>query len=265
MPSGEPTSPASAQPNGPLAGRVAVVSGGTAGNGEAIAARLAAAGAGVFIFGRNQGELDHTLQALAHAGHRVAGTTGDQADPAAVRRIFAAVDDAFGRVDILVNNAGVPAGSLLTPDDQRWRYELHADLDGYIDCTRQALSRIRRHPQGHIVNIGAVLPRTRAPAPTLLVAAKAAIRAYSETLRRELAPMGIAVSLVEPDRVGTRFFAAHSELSDPRMQGARQAEGSMITPEDVAAAVWFCVDPSSRCSVSLVRVEPRQRVSRADF
>lgn len=240
-----------------LTGRTAVISGGTSGIGRATAALLAAEGAHVLLFGREQQDVDATLRELGSASGRVVGTAADQARPEDVARVFATADRELGRIDILVNNAAVHGGAITEADDETWRYELHADLDGYIDCTRQAITRMRRQGGGHIVNIGSISARRQRAGSSLYVAAKSAIHGYSNALRKELAADGIKVSLIEPGMVGTGIFEDDAGVADPDRQQAMQHQGSMLKPQDIAVAVHYCLTQPERCTIGLIRLVPR--------
>ncbi len=240
-----------------LSGRTAVISGGTSGIGRAIAALLAAEGAQVLVFARQQEELDQTLAELRPVSGRVVGAVADQSNPGDVKRVFSTADRELGQVDILVNNAGVFAGAITDEDDDAWRLHLHTDLDGYIDCTRHAVARMRRQGGGHIVNIGSMSAVHRTGGHSLYVAAKAAIAGYSEALREEVDGDGIKVSLIEPGMVGTPIFGADSAAGNAATQHEREQEGSMLKPQDVAVAVHYCLTQPDRCTISLLRIEPR--------
>lgn len=248
-----------------LDGRNAVISGGTSGNGRAIAALLAAEGANVLFFGRQQSSVDETLAELRGASGRVVGLVADQTDPDSVAEVFARADQEFGGVDILVNNAAIYAGPIADLAEEEWRYHLHTDLDGYIDCSRHAIDRMRRQGGGHIVNIGSMSAVNRTAGHSLYVAAKAAVQGYSRALGREVESDGIKVSLIEPGLVGTPIFSQDTdpERADPRKQRERQQEGSMLKPEDIAVAVQYCLTQPERCTISLVQVEPARHTKRA--
>jgi NADP-dependent 3-hydroxy acid dehydrogenase YdfG len=235
-------------------GKTVLISGGTTGIGRATAALLAAEGANVFIFGRHERELRATLDYLSDATGSVFGAKADHSRPDDVRRVFAQVDERFGAVEILVNNAGVSAGAVAEDGDPEWRYELAADLNGYIDCTRHAIERMRRRGGGHIVNIGSISAVHVNAGMSLYVAAKSAIAGFSRALRKELGAERIKVSLIEPGMVGTEIL--EGEDSEPAVQKREQERGAMLKPEDIAVAVHYVLTQPARCTVSRLQIQP---------
>ncbi len=240
-----------------LAGRNVLITGGTTGIGRATAALLVANGANVFIFGRHQPELDEALATLENGRTRTAGITADQADPGDVVRVFTTIEREFGPLDVLVNNAAVPGGPAAAGGEAEWRYRLNADLLGYIDCTRRALTQMRGRKRGHIVNIGSTSAEYASEGSSLYVAAKMAIRGFSRALRSEVAKDGIRVTLIEPGLTGTSFFDEEGEeIADAAVQRREQKKGAMLKAEDVAVAVHYCLTQPERCNVSFLQVEP---------
>jgi NADP-dependent 3-hydroxy acid dehydrogenase YdfG len=238
-----------------LEGKSVLVTGGTTGNGHAIAALLAEEGAKVCIFGRHQDVLDRALDRLRQINPHVTGLVADQSRAADLDRVFALVEREFGALDVLVNNASVEAGALTEGSDADWRYRLESDLLGYVDCTRRAVARMQDRG-GHIVNIGSIVAEHTNAGSSLYVAAKSAIRGFSRALRKEVAKQNIKVSLIEPGMIGTEFFGADEEESDPTYQQAEEARGTMLKPQDIAVAVNYCLRQPARCSISLLQIEP---------
>jgi NAD(P)-dependent dehydrogenase (short-subunit alcohol dehydrogenase family) len=239
-----------------LAGRNVIVTGGTTGIGRAIAALLATEGANVLIFGRQSQDLKAALDGLKTAPGKVTGLTADVTRAEEVRGVFEAVDREFGGLDVLVNNAGLNTGQITEGSDAEWRYDLQTLLGGYIDCTRHAVERLRQRGGGHIINIGSISAAHQNAGMSLYVAAKAAIHGYSQSLRKELGPENIKVSVIEPGMVGTGIL--DEEYADPQVQRQEQKRGAMLKPEDIAVAVHYCLTQPPRCNISLLRIEPRQ-------
>lgn len=236
-------------------GKNVLVSGGTTGNGRAIAELLAAYGANVFIFGRHEAELREALTACRRGRGRAHGIVADQARAEDIARLFATTDRELGGLDFLVNNAAVPAGGIEEGDDAAWRYRLEADLLGYIDCTRHALRRMRARGGGHVVNVGSISAVHHNKGMSLYVAAKSAIRGFSRALRKEVAEDNIKVSLIEPGMIGTDFLGG--EEGDPEVQRRDEERGAMLKPEDIAVAVHYILTQPPRCTISLLQIEPR--------
>lgn len=238
-----------------LEGKTILVTGGTTGNGLAIAALLAEEGAKVCVFGRHKDAFDRALGRLRSVNPQVTGLVADQARAADLDRVFDQVDRELGALDCLVNNASVEAGALTEGSDADWRYRLESDLFGYVDCTRRAVARMQERG-GHIVNIGSIVAEHENGGSSLYVAAKSAIRGFSLSLRKEVADQNIKVSLIEPGMIGTEFFSDDEDESDPAYQKKEQIRGAMLKPQDIAVAVNYCLRQPDRCTISLLQIEP---------
>src|SRR5262245_40427123 len=139
-----------------LAGKIAIVTGGTRGIGRAIAERLLREGARVAICGRSQQLLDPAVSHMAALGD-IFGAAADVTSAPQVAEFFAAVDRHFGALDILINNAG--AGVFrkvgeMSPEE--WRQNIDLNLSGVFYCSREALARFTRRGGGFIVNISSL-------------------------------------------------------------------------------------------------------------
>jgi 3-oxoacyl-[acyl-carrier protein] reductase/bacilysin biosynthesis oxidoreductase BacG len=141
-----------------IAGRVAIVTGGSRGIGRAVAERLCREGAHVAVCARNQYSLAEAQRAIEAVGAgRVLTVEADLTDPAAAGRVVDAAVAAWGRIDILVNNAGAARG---LPFDEltheRWMENLQLKLFGYLRMARLVLPHLRKNGWGRIVNIAGV-------------------------------------------------------------------------------------------------------------
>ncbi|WP_337176179.1 SDR family oxidoreductase [Paludisphaera sp.] len=233
-----------------IAGKGAIVTGGTTGIGRATALRLAADGAKVLICGRHQRELDDAMADLREAGGEVHGMTVDLSRREDATRLFAEADRLLGRVDILVNNAALGAGGIGDESESDWEYVIRTNLIGYLACAREAIARMRAAGAGHIVNIGSMSADVREEGSSVYVATKSAIQGFSESLRKEVNKLGIKVSLIEPGAVGT-------DMQPDKETHAAQAEsGEMLKAEDIADCVLFCLTQPWRCDVVAVSIRP---------
>lgn len=239
-----------------LQGKAVVISGGTTGIGRATARLLAAEGAKTLIFGRDPQALQDALtdlQSAAQNGGEVYGLTADQSDPHDVQRVFAEADAKLGGVDILINNAALAAQSITDSDYAEWESVVKTNILGYMACCRQAIDRMTPKGAGHIVNIGSLSAKVREEGSDIYVATKAAIEGFSEALRKKINGQGIKVSLIEPGLVGTDMTA---ENTPPAEQPQKEAEGGMLTAEDLAQSVLYVLRQSPRCDVILVQIRP---------
>jgi 3-oxoacyl-[acyl-carrier protein] reductase len=188
-----------------LKGRVAVVSGASAGIGRAIAEGFAAAGADVVI-GSRRGA------ASARAADERAGATGrtavpvaaDVATPAGVDRLLDAAKTRFGRLDILVANAGgPPAGSGLALTDAQWEQAFNQNLMSAVRLIRGAVPTMRANRWGRILTV--ITSGVKVPLPQLILSNvfRSGVVAFTKTLSFELAPHNILVNNLAPGRIDT--------------------------------------------------------------
>ncbi|MSU72683.1 MAG: SDR family oxidoreductase [Opitutus sp.] len=207
----------------PLKDHVALVTGGTKGFGAGIAAKLAAAGARVWVTGRDAAAL---AQAARNAGIQV--LRADATVPADWDRVIAEIIGATGRLDILVNNAGggVKIAPAAEQSDETIAASLALNLTAAMYGCRRAAPIMQRQKSGIIVNISSVCSRHSWPGWGVYGAAKAGLENFSKSLYLELRPHGVRVTTVIPSWGATQFTNA-----------------SGLGPRD-AATLEKCIQPS---------------------
>jgi 3-oxoacyl-[acyl-carrier protein] reductase len=233
-----------------LAGRVALVTGGSRGIGRAIAERLARDGADVAITThREPGEA--TLAAVRAEGVRALAVAADLADPEAPGRAVTAAHAAFGRLDILVNNAGGSAiMPLLDTSAAEWDAVFALNTRGPFLALQAAARLMTGQGRGAIVNIASVAAHGPRPGLPAYAAAKAAIVSLTRSAAAALAPHGIRVNTVSPGLIETRIWErfraepAGAALFEERMAGITMKRAG--TPEEIADAVSFLVSDEAR-------------------
>ena len=231
-----------------LAGKFAIVTGGTRGIGRAIGERLLEEGAGVALCARSSDAVERAVEELRPRG-RVFGAAADVTHPAAVRRFFESVDEAFGALDILVNNAGAAhfskVGEMLEED---WHRHIDLNLSGPFHCSREALPRMIRRGGGSIVNISSLAAKNAFSGGAAYNAAKAGLNAFTEALMLDHRHDRIRVTTIMPGSVDTGFGGDREKRSGDTSW--------MIAPEDVAEIVAMVLRMPGRTMVSSVEVRP---------
>ena len=231
-----------------LAGRTAVVTGGSRGIGLAVVRLLAASGARV-ITGAQRSSPE--IEALAR-GHRVTFAEVDLADPAGPAHLVAMAGD---RVDILVNNVGATRarpGGFLSITDEDWAASLTLNLMAAVRATRAALPGMLAAGSGAIVMTSSVNARLPDPAVLDYSAAKAALANFAKALSREVGPHGIRVNTVSPGPVATDLWlgsdgvaatvshATGTTPGDVQSQAAAQsASGRFSQPDEIADLILY--------------------------
>lgn len=194
----------------PLQERRVLVTGATSGIGRATAAAVIAAGGRVALLARSADD----VQDLAHElGERATPAVGDVTDPDSVATAVSAAADAMGGLDGLVCSAGAvrPGGIMATtPDD--WRRTFDVNVLGVLHAVGAALPHLRAASLADVVNISSMSGRRRASvAMGIYSASKFAVHVLSDSLREELAPEGVRVTIVSPGYVRTPIFDAVSD------------------------------------------------------
>lgn len=221
--------------------KVAIVTGASRGIGAAIAARLARDGFAVVVnYAGSQASAEALVSQIEAAGGRALAFRADVADPAAVARMFEAVEAAFGGVDVLVNNAGImKLAKLADSDDALFDSQIAVNLKGTFNALREAARRLRNG--GRIVNFSTSVVGLRLETYGVYVATKAAVEAMTPVLAKELRGRSITVNAVAPGPTATDLFldGKSPELVE-RMAKMNPLE-RLGTPDDIAACVAFLV------------------------
>lgn len=236
-----------------LAGKRVLITGGAGGVGRAVAERMLEAGARVLVTDRDEGALRQLSGMFASKG-TLESVTADLSGSTGLERVFDRVDAWLGGLDILVACAGVGSGPLMEMDDAGWRYVIESNLVSYVACTKGAIDRIKAggRRDGMIILVGSISVHIKAVGESVYNAAKGGVASFAETLRKELIPEGIRLTLIEPGAIGSAMQDAYSaEQRDREMQAFK-----MLPPGEVAAAIMFAATRPAGVDVVTLRIEP---------
>ena len=227
-----------------LAGKVAIVTGGSRGIGAAITKRLAADGASVaFTYAKGADAAASVVKEIEGAGGKAIAIQADAADAAAVKAAIEKAFATFGRLDVLVNNAGTaipkPFAETTLEDMDR---VIDINVRGTLVETQAALKHMK--PGGRIIMIGSsVGERVLVPGLVAYSATKGAVKMFSQGLSREVASLGITVNNVQPGPIDTELNPAAGDWAVP--QKAATALDRYGRVEEIAAVVAFVAGPES--------------------
>ena len=228
-----------------LAGKNAVVTGGTRGIGLAIAEALALAGAGVAICGRTPDNVESAVRQLTNKSKsKVVAKVADVRSSTEVGSFFEYLDRELGQVDIVVNNAGVGIfKSTAELNVEEWQKTLDTNLSGVFYCCKEALRRIRNRG-GYIINISSLAGKNAFAGGAAYNASKFGLNGLSEAMMLDHRNDNVKVSYILPGSVATEFSSG---------SGGEQWK---IAPEDVAEIVLMLLKTPARTLISRVEVRP---------
>ena len=245
---------------GKLDGQVVIVTGASAGIGEASSRRLAAEGATVVLAARRGDRLEALCRELESAGGRALAVAGNVTSPEDRQRLIQETMRTFGRIDGLVNNAGYgQRGPIELVPIEAIRENFETNLFSLIALTQLAIPIMRSQRSGRIVNISSVAGRIARPLSSVYDATKHALEAISDGLRGELAQFGIKVVIIEPGFIITEFMGVATENARPIIENAgpyserferltavvQRMRKMAGRPEDIAEVVFKALSASS--------------------
>lgn len=235
-----------------LHGKRVLITGGAGGVGSAVAQRMVAAGAKVLLADRDELELRQAIAKLAPSSD-IEAVTADLSSPSGLKRMFDRVDTWLGGLEILVACAGVGSGPLLEMDDAAWRYVIESNLVSYVACTKGAIDRIKEGGSKHgmIIFVGSISVHIKAVGESVYNASKGGVASFAETLRKELIPESIRVTLIGPGAIGSALQPYSAERRAAEMEAYK-----MLPAGEVAEAILFAATRPPGVDVVTLRIEP---------
>lgn len=243
------TNAAQLNKNTPLAGKVALVTGGSRGIGRAIALKLASLGADIAICGREEGKLEESVAALRSVGGRAEAFRADVTKTKEVTQLVRDTEARLGSIAILVNNAGIGVfGPVHEKSEEEWDRLMDTNLKSVFLVSKAVVPGMIERQGGDIVNISSLAGRNVFPGGGIYCASKWGVQGLSGCMAEELREHGIRVSTVCPGSVATEFSGRGPK--DPT---------KVLRPEDVAHAAAMLVTQSNQSFVSEVHLRPLRK------
>jgi 3-oxoacyl-[acyl-carrier protein] reductase len=224
--------------------KVALVTGGGRGLGEAISMTLAREGAHVAVGDINFSDAERVADAIRKMGGKSAAIKADVSKENDVKALVAKAADSLGTIDILVNNAGIIyQGSVAEMSEESWVRVLDVNLKGVFLCSREVMPILKRKRSGKIINLGSLAGKVGGLAVGANYAvSKAGVICLTKSLAKELAPYGINVNCLAPGVIDTEMT---KEL--PREDLRKSIPlGRLGEAQDVANAVLFFASEESK-------------------
>ncbi|AOI70141.1 glucose 1-dehydrogenase [Burkholderia multivorans] len=231
-----------------LAGKVAIVTGGSKGIGAGIAKALAAEGASVVVnYASSKAGADAVVSAITAADGRAVAVGGDVSKAADVQRIVDTAIDTYGRLDILVNNSGVYEFATIEEiTEDHYRRQFDTNVLGVLLTTQAAVKHLGEGAS--IINISSVVTSITPPATAVYSGTKGAVDAITGVLARELGPRKIRVNAINPGVVVTEGTHSAGVIGSDFETGALSQTplGRLGQPDDIAAIAVFLASDDAR-------------------
>jgi NAD(P)-dependent dehydrogenase (short-subunit alcohol dehydrogenase family) len=224
-----------------LEDKIALVTGGAAGIGRAIAETFAHEGAKVLVADRDGEAAKEVADAIVKSNGAASAHQVDVTDTAQVKVLMEEIDKTHGRLDVLVNNAGVgERADFRHLSDEAWERVWSVNLDGTVRCAREAFSLLKSSGKASIINLSSIMATKHTRQMAVYSATKGAVSALSRSLAVEYAPYGIRVNTLLPGYVETALIGRY--LQNPMIAKALLTQTPLRrfgTPQDIANAALF--------------------------
>ena len=227
-----------------LSGQRVIITGGAGGVGRETASRMIERGARV-VSADIPGATRHASGAILFAGNLAHREELD--------RLFAFADAQLGGLDILVAAAGLPADALMDISEAGWREVIDSNLSSYLGCAKRAIERIRANGRedGQVILVGSISVHIKAVGESVYNASKGGVALFAETLRKEMIPEKIRVTLIEPGAIAT-----HLQPYDDAHLAEFERREEMLPAAEVAEAIMFAATRPPGVDVVTLRIEP---------
>lgn len=234
------------------------ITGASSGIGEATAKCLAAEGALVVLSARRQEKLDLLAQDIRAAGGRCETMPVDVADRAAMEEVGRRLAE-LGGVDILINNAGtMPISPIISGRVDEWERMIDVNIKGVLYAINAVYPGMAERKGGHIVNISSVAARLTFQSAGVYAGTKHAVRAISDTLRKEAIRYGVRVTDIQPGSVDTELpdSIVHEKIRSAVKDNMYADTMPILKPEDIASGILYAVTQPPHVDVCELMIRP---------
>jgi serine 3-dehydrogenase len=243
--------------------RTVLITGASAGIGEACARAFAAAGARLVLAARRSEQLEALARELA-ASHDTEShlLTLDVRDLGVVTHVLSELPPEWAEIDVLVNNAGLGRGldPLHDGNPAEWDEMIDTNLKGLLYVTRVVLPGMIERGRGHVINLGSTAGHEVYPGGAVYCATKHAVRAVTQGIRHDALGTGVRVSTVDPGMVETEFSIVRFHGDAERAKNV-YAGMTPLTAADVAEAVLWCATRPPHVNIDEIILKPTDQAS----
>ena len=243
-----------ASSEGKLAGKVAIVTGGTRGIGKAICEKLAADGASLVIVGRSA--KPEMADAFKEMGVDAIAVSADVSKLADADVVVKAALEAFGKIDILINNAGITRdGLMVRMSEDDWDAVININLKGVFNFTKACMRPMMKARYGRIVNITSVVGRMGNAGQANYAASKAGVIGLTKSTAKELATRGVTCNAVAPGFIITEMTDGMSDAAQEAMLGAVPMKRGGTTKEVADVVSFLSADDSAYVTGQVIGID----------
>lgn len=239
-----------------------LITGATAGIGEATARIFAENGRNLFLIGRRRDRLEALSDELQHA-HKIRVHTYalDVSRSDEVKTFSRSAASLLSETEVLVNNAGLAKGMqpIQEVDAASWDAMIDTNVKGLLAMSREVLPHFIKRGDGHIVNMGSVAGHYNYPKGNVYCATKAAVRALTEGMRMDLLGTGVRVTEISPGMVETEFSLVR--LGDAEKAKSVYQGMTPLTSRDIAETIYWCVSRPRHVNIQEVIIYPTDQAS----
>ncbi len=232
-----------------------LVTGATAGYGEAIAKKFVQSGAQVIICGRRAERLDAFRKKY---GDSVYGVTLDVTKRSEVEEKLTNLPKQFAQIDTLVNNAGLALGlgRAQNADLHDWETMIDTNIKGLLYCTAVVLPGMVHRDRGHIVNLGSVAGEFAYPGGNIYCSSKAFVHHFTMNLKADLVGTGVRVTSIEPGLSGGTEFSKTRFKGDGEKASKIYEGTTPLTASDIAEAVYWAFSRPAHVNINYISMMP---------
>ena len=241
-----------------LKGKKAWITGASSGIGQATARLLASEGADLIISARREERLASLAEELQQAGHKVTVAAVDVSDRSGMEQVGEQIK-ALGGVDILINNAGtMPISPIINGRVDEWEQMIDTNIKGVLYAINAVYPGMAERKDGHIVNISSVAARLTYQSAGVYGGTKHAVRAISDTLRKEAIRFGVRVTDIQPGSVDTELpdSIAHEKIRSAVKDNMYGEDMPNLQPVDIANGILYALSQPAYVDVSELLIRP---------